>query len=132
MRPQIEKGWMTKSKNIGFFLVMGPGIAVFLIGIGTLIQHLPSKYLNVPHADHWRSAEYYPSACLFILKMFVILSIALVIFFGVTFHHVVQANQSHPPQLNNTNMGISTTYLLLFVGGWTLTLYYYFLRKPQK
>ncbi len=125
-------GWMTKSKNMVFFLAFGPGITVFLISIGSVIQQLPSKYLNVPNANYWRSAEHYPRGCFFILKMLMILSIGLLIFLAMIFHLVSHSNQSHPPHFNNEIMGRYKTFLHLFLGGWVFSLYYYFLRKPQK
>lgn len=118
--------WMSREAAHNSFIFIGLGLSVFVVGIGYVIRYCPSKYLNVPKADYWRSEEHYPRACDFIFKMMIIFSMGMLCFMAVVFYEVIQANQHSPVILNHELIEKATLALFVGLGVWVIFLYRFF------
>ena len=123
-------GWMSRQQHLGFMLAFGLGVPAFVVGLCHLIRFFPSRLLNVPHAEYWRSPEHYPEACRIVRQWSSLLAAWLVLWFASLNHLVFVANQLSPPRLDSPQIFLHTGIFLTGIVILVVRLYQS-LRLPQ-
>ena len=123
-------GWMSPEQHVRFLLGFGLGLAVFLAELCHLIRFLPSRFLNVPNPEFWRSPEHYPVACGIVARWSWLVAAFQLIFLGLLNDSLVAANQLSPPRLSTAGLYFPTGIFLcgLAVLVWGL---FRFLRRAR-
>jgi uncharacterized membrane protein len=123
-------GWTSRSAFTAFFVVFGTIFSSFVIGICYSIRFFPSRLLNVPNPEYWRSPKHYPEACAFLFGHAFWFGALAAIWFGLFHYLVVRANLLAPAVLDSKTLTILT---VAFLGGtflWAISLIRHFRNVP--
>jgi len=123
------KGWMSRVGHLWGSLGTHLGVAGFILGLCAVMHRLPPGLLNLPNKDYWGTPERYPEACAVLREWSWWLAAVMLVWGAAMDWQIVWANQSVPPRVNMTAMGILTGCFLAAVLGAVVWLLLRFLRR---
>lgn len=96
--------------------------SIFL-AIPYILKNVPVKYISFPKKAYWLAAERRESSITIISNWLFLYGIVTNIFFISVFHLVYMANQSHPPQLNESIfLALMSVYIVILLV-WLIALF---------
>ena len=123
-------GWTSRSAFTAFFVVFGTIFSSFVIGICYSIRFFPSRLLNVPNPEYWRSPKHYPEACAFLFGHAFWFGALAAVWFGLFHYLVVRANRLTPPVLDSKTLSLLTVAFLAGILFWAMALIRHFRNLP--
>lgn len=94
-------GWMDKESFRTSWIITTLGLNGLILGVFWVIRFLPDPMINLPHRDHWLSADRQAETFASLLRVGFLISIPLTLLFTSLYHQVMHANLKIPPQLGS-------------------------------
>ncbi len=107
------------------------GTASFLILLTAFMHRLPPRFVNLPNADYWRQPQHYRQACRFMRQWARWLAAATLVWATLLGRQLCLANQTDPPRLDSTAVGILTAGFLAIVALAIIAMFVRFACPPQ-
>lgn len=115
-------GWSTRDEWRSASLLLGTALPLAGVGLFWIIRSFPTSTFNLPHRDHWLSAEQRPATFAYFLRHGWWLACLELFFLTGLYWAIVQANAASPPRLASAPLFAFTALFLAGIGAWIFQL----------